>query len=128
MLEEAKKTEILELGEVDTYFLIDECGGFIWHMTHEMSHGRIGQEHHEAINADILTVSELQQFAVNNLGRFGIDPESANDRENGDYWKWYHFWDGWKKGLSNEDWDAVNNALQNKTSYEKYLPKATWKD
>ena len=128
MIEENKKAEILEMGEVDTYFLIDECGAFIWRMNHEMSHGRIPEESHAAINEDIVNVHELQKFAVDNLMRFGVDPESTNDRKNGDYWKWYRFWDNWKKGLRDEEWDAVSNALQSKESYEKYLPKNTWRD
>lgn len=128
MIEENKKEEILQMGEVDTYFLIDECGAFIWRMNHEMSHGRIPEESHEAINSDIVTVREVQQFAVDNLQRFGIDPESTKDRENGDYWKWYIFWDNWKTGLSDDDWNAVSYALQKKESYEKYLPKNSWRD
>ena len=128
MIEEKEKTKILESNEIDTYFLIDECGAFIWRMTHDMANGRIPVESHEAISADVTNVRELQQFAVDNLMRFGVDPESAKDSENGDYWKWYRFWDGWKKGLSDDDWNAVNSAIGKKESYDKYLPKTTWKD
>jgi hypothetical protein len=128
MIEDNKKEMILKMGEVDTYFLIDECGAFMWRMSHEMAHGRIPQESHAAVQEDINAVREIQVFAVDNLLRFGIDPESAKDRENGDYWKWYTFWDDWKKGLSDEDWNAVNLLISKKESYEKYLPKTTWKD
>lgn len=127
MIEEEKQKEIIDLNEVDTFFLIDECGAFIWRMNHEMSHGRIPAEHIEGVNADIASVREIQVFTVNNLSKFDVDPVSVSDKD-GDYWKWYRFWDAWKKGLSDEDWNAVNTALQNKTDYEKYLPETTWKN
>jgi hypothetical protein len=126
-MEENKKVDILAMNEVDTYFLIDECGAFIWRMNHEMAHGRIPQESHAAIDKDVVGVREVQQFAVDNLGRFGVDPESAKDSD-GDYWKWYRFWDNWKKGLSNGDWDAIMLLIKNKESYEKYLPEISWKN
>jgi len=128
MIEEEKKADILKMSEIDSYFLIDECGAFIWRMNHDMAHGRIEHQHHAAIDEDIVGVRELQQFTVDNLQRFGIDPESAKDHENGDYWKWYGFWDEWKKGLSDEDWNAVQQLMNKNESYEKYLPKGNWKD
>lgn len=128
MITDEQKEYLLKMNETDTYFLIDECGAFTWRMNHDMAHGRIEQESHAAIDADIVNVREIQQFAVDNLSRFGVDPESAKDRENGDYWKWYRFWDDWKKGLSNEDWNAVNQLMIDEKSYEEYLPKTTWRD
>lgn len=80
---EEEKAKILGLDEVNTYFLIDECGAFTWRMNHEMAHGRIPQESHAAIQEDIEGIKELQKFTADNLNRFGIDPESAKDRENG---------------------------------------------
>ena len=76
----------------------------------------------------IKNVSELQKFVVDNLTRFGVDPESANDKKNGDYWKWYRFWDNWKKSLSDEDWETMNQLMKNNEPYDKYLPTGTWKD
>lgn len=128
MIEDNKKEEILKYDEVETYFLIDECGAFTWRMSHEMAHGRIPQEAHADIQKDIENVRELQAFAVENLMRFGVDPESAKDREDGDYWKWYIFWDNWKKGLSDEDWNVVSSLIEKKESIEEYLPKNTWRD
>jgi len=128
MIEENKKAEILKMNEVNTYFLIDECGAFIWRMNHEMAHGRIPQENHAAIQGDINNVGEVQKFAADNLTRFNVDPETVNDRKNGEYWKWYRFWDDWKKGLSNEDWNAVNQLMINNKSIDEYLPKGTWRD
>jgi len=128
MIEENKKAEILKMNEVNTYFLIDECGAFIWRMNHEMGHGRIPQENHAAIQEDINNVREVQKFAADNLTRFNVDPETVNNRKNGEYWKWYLFWDDWKKGLSNENWNTVNQLMTNNKSIDEYLPKGTWRD
>jgi len=128
MITEEQKTEILNMNEIDSYFLIDECGAFMWRMNHEMSHGRIPQESYADVDEDIKNVSELQKFVVDNLTRFGVDPESANDKKNGDYWKWYRFWDNWKKSLSDEDWETMNQLMKNNEPYDKYLPTGTWKD
>lgn len=125
---EEEKTKILGLGEIDTYFMIDECGAFMFRMTHDMNKGRIPEESHDAIKKDVEGVRELQRFAVDNLTRFEIDPDSAKDKENGDYWKWYSFWDNWKKGLSDEDWRTVNRLMSNDESIEEYLPKGTWRN
>jgi hypothetical protein len=128
MIEEEKKADILKMSEVDSYFLIDECGAFIWRMNHDMAHGRIEKEYHAAIQEDIMNVREVQKFAVDNLIRFSVDPESAKDREHGDYWKWYNFWDKWKKGLSDENWETLMQRIANHEPYDEYLPKGTWRD
>ncbi len=108
------ENEILSLSEVDTYFLIDSCGAFMWHMGHEMAHGRIPSEDHAAIQEEINKVSDLQKYAVDNLQRFGVDPASANDRENGDFWKWINFWNNWKNTMPDENWSAMNQLKEEK--------------
>jgi len=128
MLEQKEMDDVLKLDEIDSYFLIDECGAFMWRMNHDMAHDRIPRESHAAIQKDIEKIREVQKFAAENLTRFGIDPESAKDRKNGDYWKWYKFWDDWKKGLSDEDWNKVNALMQAKESFDQYKPKGSWKE
>lgn len=128
MITKEQKTDILKMNETDSYFLIDECGAFMWRMTHDMSHGRIPKESHAAIQEDIDGIWEIQKFVVNNLMKFNIDPESAKDKKNGDYWKWFRFWDNWKKGLSDEDWNSIKQLMKNNESYDKYLPEGTWKN
>lgn len=115
------------MSEINTYFLIDECGAFTF-INQEMAHNRIPKKSHAAIQGNIGNVNELQKFAVDNLTRFNVDPETVNDREDGDYWKWYCFWDNWKKGLSDEVWNTINQLIANNESIDKYLPKETWRN
>ena len=53
--------------EVDTFFVINECGAFIWRMNHEMGRGRIPEESINGVNEDITNVREIQQFTVDVL-------------------------------------------------------------
>ena len=128
LVSEEDKVKFSNYSEVNTYFLIDECGAFIWRMNHEMIHGRIPEEQHKPIREDMERISQMQQVAVDSLKRFDIDPESSKDRENGDYWKWYNHWNNWKNGLTNEQWNKVNNLLSKEESIDEYLPEGTWKD
>jgi hypothetical protein len=125
MTEELKAT-LLSKNEVESYFIIDECGAFIWRMNHEMSHGRV--DNTEAVSKDIENVREIQQLVVDNLKQFGVDPESVKDHENGNYWKWYHFWDNWKKSLSDDDWDSVSRLMSNSEPFDEFLPKESWNE
>jgi hypothetical protein len=38
-----------EMNELELYFVIDYCGGFIWRMNHDMCDGRIPREDWPAI-------------------------------------------------------------------------------
>lgn len=125
---EQEKTDLQKLNEYDSYFFIDECGAFMWRMNHDMAHGRIPQESHMAISEDVAKIRELQKFVVDtNLPKFGVDPTTVTDRK-GSYWKWYMFWDSWKKGLSNEDWEAMNLLMMADKPIDQYLPKGTWQE
>jgi len=125
---EQEKTDLLKLNEQNSYFFINECGAFIWRMNHDMAHGRIPQESHRAIDEDIQKIRVLQKFVVDsNLPKFGVDPESVTDRK-GSYWKWFTFWDNWKKGLSDEDLNKVCDLVEKNKSIDEYLPKGTWQE
>jgi len=122
-LTEEDKQDILNLDEVTTFFLIDECGLFLFKMNHDLHHEEFPEATKETVEKDMVNIKQLQEFTVDNLGRFGVDPKSAKEMEKGDYWKWFKFWDKWKKNLTEDEWEKVSNG-----EYEYYLPKKTWKD
>lgn len=119
--------KVENLTESEHYLFIEECGGFIFHMNHEMSHGRIQSS--PEILEDIKNTREIQEYVVSKLPKFGVDPLSINDRENGSYWKWFNFWHTWhKETLTNKEWRLVSEKLQNDQSIDEYLPKTKWND
>jgi len=124
MTTEEQKQEIEGLNECKLYFTIDGIGGFIWRMNHDIGHGRIDMS--PGIKEDLERMSELQQHALQQLSKFGVDPESAKDRPNGDYWKWYHHWDNWKKELSDEVWRDLDKKMSKDDDYSDLLPKDSW--
>ena len=120
---EQEKQDILSMDEVTSYFLINECGAFIFKITHDISKGVIAEAEQHAVMTDVNNIRSLQKFAVDNLMRFGVDPETVNDRENGDYWKWYKHWDNWKNNLPEESWKLVSEG-----KYKEHLPKKSWNE
>jgi len=122
-MSEQDKKDILSMDEVTTYFLVNECGGFLFRMNHDLGHDKIPEESKEAVLKDMMNIRVVQKFTVDNLDRFGVDPVSVFDKENGDYWKWFKFWDKWKTDLSDEEWKQVSVG-----NYKDYLPKTSWKD
>jgi hypothetical protein len=115
--------------EHECYFLIEECGGFIFHMNHEIGHGRIQST--PGIEQDILNVREIQEYVVSKLNKFGVDPASAllSRNDGGDYWKWFEFWHNWHfNELTDEEWNEIGNRLESEESIEEFLPKNKWND
>ncbi len=103
---------VSELLEIELYFLIDECGAFMWRMNHDMSHGRIPGSDWASITADVKKVGLQQTEAVRELPRIGIAvPLNESNHPTEEYWVWYRAWDKWKKALSDEEWRIVDAAL-----------------
>ena len=53
-MSEQDKKDILSMDEPTSYFLVDECGMFLFRMNHDMADGRIPKESHEGILKDMM--------------------------------------------------------------------------
>lgn len=126
MLTEEKKREVEELDECKLYFLIDVIGGILWGTNHDVMHGRYDLT--PGMQKDLENLSEIQQYAVQQLTKFGVDPESAKDRENGDYWKWYRHWNNFKENISTEEWLNFDRKMSKGEDYSDLLPKTKWNE
>ena len=122
-MSEQDKKDILSMDEATTYFLINECGMFLFRMNHDLADGKIPEESIEAVKTDMINIREVQIFTVEHLDRFGVDPKSVEDKTEGEYWKWYTFWDEWKKNLTDDEWEVVASG-----EYKEYLPKTSWNE
>ena len=118
--------------EIVLYFIIDAFGAFIWRMNHDMADGRIAAHHHPAIDKDIVQAGIRQREAVEQCKRFGIEQPFDNDGKAGpDYWKWYRWWDAWKHGMSNDEWDIIDAASSRadgltEEELQRYRPPGSW--
>ncbi len=119
---------IEEGSEVLVYFIIDQIGAFTFGMRHELTHGRIPESQSEGVYADILAAKEQQKSAVKMLTRFGVqNPTGENDAPTAEYWKWYHWWNNYIHSLSDEDFEALNAALENGLDVSQWRPQGDWK-
>lgn len=127
-----EKTEQESLAEVDgmseimLYFLIDAIGAFTWRMNHDYAHGRIPEDDMVAINKDIERLRVKQDRAVKNLPRFGVNP-LEDGKTTAEYWAWYKWWNHWHKDeLTNEQWDELNQKMNEKADLSSYRPSGDW--
>lgn len=50
---------------------------------------------------------EQQKYYVQQLTKFRINSESAKNRTNSNYWKWFNHWHAWHHGISDEQWNET---------------------
>ena len=125
-MEQQQKEQIDKASEEILYFIINDLGGLIWRINHDVSDGRIDE--YPNMLEDLKNMRETQNYCVSLLTKFGVDPKSVNDRENGSYWKWFHFWDNWKNNLTNEQWEQLDNKISKEEDYSEFLPTNKWND
>ena len=125
-MNEEEKKRIDEFDEATTYFFIDLIGGIIWRTNHDAGHGRVVIT--PEMQAELTELSEQQQYCVSQLGRFGIDPESAKNRPDGDYWKWFKHWNEWHHNMSSDEWYDLDKKMTDGEDYSAFLPKHKWNE
>jgi len=68
-----------------------------------------------------------QKEAVAHLTRFGLAKPTEDDgRPTPEYWKWYRWWDGYIKSLSEEEFSALEVALDKGVDVSKWRPTGSW--
>ena len=127
---EDMKEQIDKYDEMSSYFIINEIGGFIWRMNHDMANGRIPTESHKGIDDDIAFMSKVQQYAVSQLNRFGVEKPYRNENKqpSAEYWAWFKWWDSHIKNLPDSEWKELNILIKEKKDCSKYWPKGNWRD
>jgi hypothetical protein len=112
---EQEKKDVLALDEVMTFFLIEETAAFIWRITHDMADGKLDQT--QQTKDDLQEIVDLQNFAVDNLDRFGVKDKKE------DLKKWHAHWSNWRNELPKEHWEKVSVG-----EYEEFLPEKKWNE
>lgn len=125
-MEAEDKTKIEGFDEVTAYFFIDMIGGILWRTNHDAGHGRITIT--PEMQNDLNKMAEMQKYCVDQLQKFGIDPESAKNRPDGDYWKWFKHWNDWQHGMSEEVWEELDGKMSREEDVTDMLPKHRWNE
>jgi hypothetical protein len=116
--------------EQQVYFLIETTGGFIWHMNHDASHGRVTMT--PEVEEDLLESQYAIEFTIlNGASRFGVtiplpapgEHVKATER----YWRWFRWWDAYIKGLPEAEWCVMENLMNINGDYSMYRPKGDWR-
>ena len=118
--------KIKNLNEVDLYLMIDSFGGHIWRLRHEMSHGRIEY-------FDLTEYQYALEFMVYQTKKFGVElEEPAIDKHitpTPSYNAWYKFYSNhFRYTLTDEEWNAFQNAQKNNEDVSQFMPEGNWKD
>jgi hypothetical protein len=115
--------------EIIVYLLIDQFGGDLWRLRHDSSHGRIEPTPRFFEGLDAL--QKTIEYCVQHTSRFGVvfkEGEALNQSES--YWKWFKWWDGYYKPLSQND-DAffeLSSLLDIQGDVSGFRPKGSWND
>jgi hypothetical protein len=123
-IEEHKK-DLLDKQEWELYFFIEALGGFVWTPSHlPESQGTTMARH--AFGEKNEYYRALQDANIQKLSSFGVDPKSAHDLVNGEYWKWYAFWQQWHESLTKDQLLQLHDNAKHGLSVEEFLPQMQW--
>jgi hypothetical protein len=131
-----KVEELLKQGEIQYYFLINECGGFIWRMNHDLADDRIDlptdpEERKKAITEidnDIKEMRTIQAFVVSKLPDVGVqNPLMDDSKPSEEYWKWFHWWNDYVNSMSQEKWSELSIKIEAKEDISAWRPSGDWR-
>lgn len=111
--------------EDQLYFIINEAGGFIWRMNHDMRRGDFTDVECVSIKKDIETMRENQLYAIEHLPKYGVQNPFRNEQKHpsAEYWAWFRWWDEFFKAMPEEEWKEYNK-VENPTA----RPAGNWRD
>lgn len=97
------------------YSIIQQVGGVRWSLEHNFMDGRAwAPEPEEYVKAFAELTTQLEE-AVDQTVRFGVDAPVRNEEYgsgNESYWTWYRTWNSWVEGLSDDEFDELDDMLR----------------
>ena len=97
--------------EIFLWLAIEELGGFLWRMNHDLADGRIDST--PGIEKDLIKVRDEIEYAVGQLIRFGVeDPKKESEK----YWAWYRMWKDFFDEISDSDIHEISKLLEKDAS------------
>lgn len=110
--------------EVFLYHLINTIGGVIWRHNHAASHGRPSSFGNE----EMPRLQAMVEFAVDQTTRFGVStPRDSSGSPTPEYWLWFRWWDAYVQGLSTQEFDVLDDALDKGVDVSQFRPQGDWR-
>lgn len=123
--------------EVQVYIMLNGMSTRLLETNVAVQKGLLSPSH--KLEQDIADLKDMIRMGVDETARFGvIDPLVVDDQiksnvpgaviysPSAHYWKWYSFWDGWKNGLTAEQWAEVEMAIDEDLSILPHMPLKSW--
>jgi len=129
MLTQTTKDYIDKAAEIEVWSCIEECGGIIWRLEHDMADERIPKDKWPELDKEIAEdLRPTQHYAMSMLPKFGI-PKPLNENGNGsaEYWAWYRWWSEYMKGLDPTRWDDLALRIKNRQDISSFRPAGDWR-
>jgi hypothetical protein len=126
------KAQIDKMPELTLWVAINQIGGDLIYMNHEMADGRLPESRK---NHEILELLQAQiQYAVSKLEKFGIkdyatftDPAERKE-QHANYFKWFRWWESYFENLPVTEQQELDRKLNNDEDLSAYRPAGDWRD
>lgn len=118
--------------EVILYFCINENGGLAWRLRHDATRdyarGYLNEDQYNERMKAAASSTNYAEIAVKQTTRFGVTkPLHESGGPTDEYWLWFRWWDGYIKGLSEDDFRELDRKLSAKEDVSKFRPNGDWK-
>lgn len=117
-----------EADEINFYFVCNDLSAFSWRMTHDMNTGRIPREDWAGVLRDVEKARTQLRYAAAFAHRFGI--KAALNPYGGltyEFNAWHSWWHNYIEGLSREDWQLLEMAMNAKEDVSAWRPAGDWR-
>lgn len=124
-------TGIDEVAEIDIWKKIDNLGGIIWRINHEVADGRLTLSQQQKQN--LLEYQYALEYLVYYTRKFGVEftqepQKGLHVEHSSDYLAWFRFWHNHFNSMSREEYNAFVDKKQNGEDISGFLPSTTWKE
>lgn len=112
--------------EQELYFYINNFGGIIWRLQHDMADGRIKE------NLDLSPYQYAIEYCVMHTTRFGVEikePEAGEHvKPTASYLAWFRWWDEYfQKTLSKEEFETYKDLAAKGEDVSHFRPAVDWR-
>jgi hypothetical protein len=129
---EAKRAEFLKLietcGETMLYLIIESLGGMQWTLRHQANKSYTSDSEAAVMLHDSALITIDLGLAVQQTVRFGVSkPTDEEGIATPEYWRWYRWWNGYHKGMTENEWQRLDCASSGGEDLSGFRPSGDWR-